>query len=177
MPYKKGGGDHLQYYDEADGQYDEETRNRINESDMKALSMVHYFGYPYDELIFHWPVYGLHDDAYCVLFVEYARKSIHGAEIDAGKCDYLLTYNEKSDKSEFLKALGYEPANIGELRSDILCNTYLNALTYGHYLKKCFRCVAETYLNGKCVTTVWELRRDFTIRFITLIPGGDKRWK
>lgn len=142
-----------------------------------ADPMAHYFGYPYDKLNFHWPVYGLRDDAYCTLFVEHARKSIHRTEMDIRKCDYLLAYNEKSDISEFLKNLGYEPANIDKLRSHILCNTYLNILTYSHYLMKCFRCVAQTNLNGKCVTTVWELRNDFTIRFITLIPGGDKRWK
>lgn len=176
MPYKKGGGDRLQYYDEADGQYDEEAKKRMNEADMKALSKVHYFGYPCDELIFHWPVYGLHDSAYCALFVEYARKSIHGAEMDIQKCDYLLTPNEGSDKSKFLKALGYDLSDPGKLRSDILCNTYLKTLTFSSSLKKCFRCIAQTSLDGKLVTTVWELRKDFTLRFLTLIPGGDKRW-
>ena len=177
MPYKKGGGNHLQYYDEADGQYDEETRRRMNEADMRALSKVHYFGYPYDELIFHWPVYGLHDSAYCELFVEYARKGIHGAEMDIRKCDYLLKYDEKDDKSAFLSALGYGLTEPSRLRSDILCHTDLRTLTYSRYTKGCLRCVAKTDLHGKFVTTVWELKKDFTLRLITLIPGGDKKWK
>ena len=176
MPYKKGGGDRLQYYDEADGQYDEDTKKRMNEADMKALSTVHYFGHPYDELIFHWPVYGLHESAYCALFVEYARKSIHGAEMDIRKCDYLLTFRKGSDKSKFLEALGYSLSAPGKLRTDILCNTNWRTLTFSSYLKQCLRCIAQTNLNGKLVTTVWELRKDFTLRFLTLIPGGDKKW-
>ena len=43
MPYKNGGGNHLQYYDESNGQYDDQTKAKINEEDKRALTMVHYF--------------------------------------------------------------------------------------------------------------------------------------
>ena len=112
----------------------------------------------------------------CALFVEYARKSIHGAEMDIRKCDYLLTFSKDSDKSKFLETLGYSLSAPGKLRTDILCNTNWQTLTFSSYLKQCFRCIAQTNLNGKLVTTVWELRKDFTLRFLTLIPGGDKKW-
>lgn len=178
MPLKKGGGNHLQFYDEADGQYDdEEERARINEEDKKALSLVHYFGLPFNELVFHFPTFGLHDDEYCGLFVQYAKGSIKRFEIDERKIDYLLSFNFGRDKSLFLTRLGYNANTARELCSDIYCNTDVQSLTFSGFRNNCLKCVAKTVLKGKLVTTVWELKKDFKLRLITLIPGGDKRWK
>ena len=177
MPYKMGGGNHLQYYDINDGQYDNQSKKRINEEDKKALAMVYYFGLPYDDLIFHWPLFGAHDDEYCDLFVKYARQYVHDFEMDINKALYLLSYQVNHDKSKFLKTIGYDASNLETLRKDICHCTDVSSLTFSRITKDCLKCSAKTILKGKLVTSVWELKPDFTIRFITLIPGGDKKWK
>ena len=177
MAYKKGGGNKLQLYDESTGQYDEETKARINEEDKKALVLVHYFGVPYNELSFHFPIYGLHDDEYCDIFVKYARKVIKRFDIDNDKMIYLLKYHSANDKSEFLNKIGYSSDNPDELCSDIYCHTDVQTLTFTRYKKGYLGCIAKTTLKGKVVTSVWSLEKNFHIRFITIIPGGDKRWK
>ena len=177
MPYKKGGGNHLQYYDETDGEYDEETKKKINDADKKALTMVHYFDYPFNELTFHWPIQKLHDQEYLEMFVKQASKSVKTAMVAIEKCGYLLKFDAKKDKSKFLLELGYAANDASKLRNDILCGTDLRTLSFSRYTSDCLSCIAKTTLNNKIVTTVWELKRDFTIRLITLIPGGDKQWK
>lgn len=177
MPLKRGGGNHLQFYDEADGQYSDEEIARMNEEDKKALALIHYFELPFNELVFHFPVFGLHDDEYCRLFIRYARKVIKDFKIDERKIGYLLSFNKKGDKSAFLADLGYGDANARELLSDIYCCTEVQSLTFAKLTNHCLKCIAKTVLKGKLVTSVWELQKDFTIRFITLIPGGDKTWK
>lgn len=44
-------------------------------------------------------------------------------------------------------------------------------------MKDSLKCMAKTTLKGKLVTSVWELKQDFSVRFITLIPRDDKKWK
>ena len=177
MPYKIGGGEHLQYYDENDGKYDDQAKKRLNDEDKKALTLVHYFGLSYSYLVFHWPLYNVHDNEYCDIFVKYVRKYIKEYEMDINKAFYLLTYQTGHDKSEFLKKLGYDVNDPEKLKNDICCYTDASTLTFSRLTKDCFRCIAKTILMGKIVTSIWELKRNFKIRFITLIPGGDKKWK
>lgn len=177
MNYKKGGGNHLQPYDEKTGQYDDETKAKINEEEKKSLILFHYFGLPYNDLDFRFPVFNLHDDEYCDIFVKYSRKVIKYFDIDDRKGVHFLQYKIKDDKSLFLKKLGYSLENYHELISDIYCNTNVNSLTFSKFDKQCLKCIAKTILRGKIVTSVWELKSNFHIRLITIIPGGDKRWK
>lgn len=177
MPYKTGGGNHLQYYDVNDGQYDDQSKKRMNEEDKKALVMVHYFGLPYDDLIFHWPLFNVHDDEYCDVFVKYVRLYINDFEMDISKANYLLTYQADHDKSEFLKKIGYDQSGLDNLCEDICHCTDVTSLTFSRITKDCLKCMAKTTLKGKLVTSVWELKPNFSVRFITLIPGGDKKWK
>ncbi len=139
--------------------------------------MVYYFGLSDDSLIFHWPLPKVHDSEYCQMFVRYARSQTRGKEMDIRKCDYLLTYSKNRDKSEFLKKIGYEKSNPEKLKLDILYGTDFKTLSFSRYDQGCLSCVAKTTLKGKIVTTTWELMRNLKVRFITLIPGGDKRWK
>ena len=177
MPYKKGGGNKLQFYDDADGQYDDETRAKLNEDDKKALVLVHYFGISYNESPFHFPTYGIHDEEYCDIFVKYSRNLVKNLSIDKNKALYLLSRNTANDKSAFLVSIGYSLNNQDELISDICYHTDLHSLIFARHKKGYLGCVAKTVLNGRVVTTVWSLERDLSLRFITLIPGGDKRWK
>lgn len=177
MPYKKGGGNLPQLYDIETGQYDDETKTKINENDKKSLVLVHYFGIHYNELDFHFPAYGLHDDEYCDIFVKYCRRIIRNFDVDINKCVYFLRPTVKNDKSKFLVSLGYSISNPENLLSDIYCNTYVDTLTFSSFNKGYLRCIAKTILKGKIVTSVWELKTNFHIRLITIIPGGDKKWK
>ena len=174
MPFKIGGGNHLQPYDDATGQYDEEEKARINEEEKQALVLSHYFKLPLNDLVFHFPIYGLHDEEYCDLFVKQARETIKSLDVADEKMLYLLTHVKDRDKSSFLNQLGYTSLRPDELKSDIVCNTDLTTLSFSRFTPMWFKCVAKTTLRGKIVTTVWELRNDFTPRLITIIPGGDK---
>ncbi len=177
MPYKLGGGNHLQYYDEIDGQYGDERKKSQCEDDMTSLTMVYCFGLDNENLVFHWPKLGVHDDEYCSLFVQYSKQRISGMDVDIRKCAYLMKYDAGRDKSRFLSELGYDSLSLESLRNDIISNTDLQILNFSRLISTCLKCVAKTELHGKIVTTVWELKKDYKIRLITLIPGDDKKWK
>jgi len=177
MPYKKGGGNHLQYYDQKDGEYDDATLEEINKKDKENITMVYYFGLKYGDLTFHWPTVKVHDDEYCSIFVRYAREQISNYDISNQKINYLLKFDKNKDKSKFLESLGYNHDNENDLIKDIYNYTDELSLTYSSYDNGCLKCIAKTNLRGKIVTTVWELQKGFVLRLITLIPGGDKIWK
>ena len=126
---------------------------------------------------FHFPTPGIHDDEYCDIFVKYCRKNIDSIVINEKKAMYLLMQRAKDDKSSFLNNLGYDVNSSDKLLLDIYNNTQINSLTFSRNEKMCLKCVAKTILNGKIVTSVWKLKNSLEIRFITLIPGGEKRWK
>ena len=175
MPYKPGGGNHLQFYDESTGEYDSEGVAQLNESDKEALVLTYYFGL--SDFVFHWPTYGIHDAEYCDVFVKYSRGKIRDLEIDERKAIYLLATSKINDKSRFLKSLGYSSSEPRQLVNDIYQNTALRTLIYSRLDKNCFSCKALTVLKGKKLASIWELKKDFTLRLITLIPGGDKIWR
>lgn len=177
MSYKTGGGDHLQPYSEKNGQYKSNDKANQNEKDTKNLVLVHYFGFSKEDLPFCFPKYGIHDADYCDIFIKYSREHIKGILIDERKAVYLLTYKTKDDKSLFLNNLGYSENEKEKLLDDIQNNTKIGTLTFSRFEEKCLKCKAETILKGNIVTSVWELKENLEIRFITLIPGGEKRWK
>lgn len=178
MSYKIGGGDHLQPYSAKNGQYEEaQEKAGQNENDTKNLVLVHYFGFSKEDLPFCFPTYGVHDVDYCDIFVKYSRARIKGVLIDERKAVYLLTYKEKDDKSLFLNKLGYNENEKDKLLDDIRDNTDIKTLTFSRFEEKCLKCEAKTILKGNIVTSIWELKENLEIRFITLIPGGEKRWK
>lgn len=176
MFYKVGGGDHLQQYNADNGQYSNEDKTKFNEGDKENLVLVHYYGFSIEKFPFHFPMCGIHDNEYCDIFVKYSRQHIKKVVIDERKAFYLLGHREKDDKSLFLEKIGYGLDNTGELLNDIIHNTEIQSLTFSRMEAKCLKCEARTTLKGKIVTTIWELKANFEIRFITMIPGGDKRW-
>ncbi len=177
MSYKTGGGNRLQPYSENNGRYESEEKASQNENDTKNLVLVHYYGFPKENLPFAFPTYGVHDSDYCDIFVKYSRERVKGILIDERKAIYLLTYKTKDDKSLFLNKLGYSEKEKEKLLDDIRDNTEIKTLTFSRLEEKCLKCEAETILKGNIVTSIWELKENLEIRFITLIPGGEKRWK
>ncbi len=73
--------------------------------------------------------------------------------------------------------LGYSEKEKEKLLDDIEGNTVIKTLTFSRLEEKCLKCEAKTILKGNIVTSIWELKENLEIRFITLIPGGEKRWK
>lgn len=176
MPYKPGGGEHLQYYDEKNGEYSEKRAKASAEKDKENLVLYYWYGMEYPNLTFHFPKFGVHDEEYCQTFVYFYRKNIKGKTIDAAKLKYLLTPDPKKDKSKFLTGLSYSLTNLDSFKNDIINGTEWATLCFGKLTSFGITAKCKTVLKGKVVTTIWELNQDFNVRLITLIPGGDKTW-
>ena len=179
MNLKLGGGDHLQTYDSNDGQYKKASLLDLREKDMKNLVLIYVFGMDDFDLQIHFPDYRIHEIDYCEMFVKYIRKYIRSENIliEPSKIKYLFTKQIGRDKSDFLKKLGYLEENEQELMDDIKSNTDFSTLTFKTINQYTFNAEAKTMLKNYVVTTAWQIQRDGYIRLITLIPGGDKKWK
>ncbi len=179
MEFKLGGGRHLQPCDPENGQYTDEDLVKIKEKDMKNLVLIQIFGLDYDHLSIHFPDYKIHDSKYCKLFVEYISQYIKNVDvvIEERKMDYLLKTADADDKSRFLLSLGYDSTDVRRLISDIRLGTDFAVSKFRNINEFTFNIMSKTTLKGKIVTTGWQISKDGTVRFITLIPGGDKIWK
>lgn len=62
------------------------------------------------------------------------------------------------------------------LKNDIIKGTEWDTLIYNKLRRFGLMAECKTTLKGKVVTTAWKLEKDLSIRLITLIPGGDKKW-
>ena len=179
MKYKIGGGSHLQLYDPSDGQYVEENYKSLNKADIENIVMLYVFGLDYDHLKIHFPDPKIHDEEYCKLFTKYIRDFISNVDviIDPPKMNYLLSEQKGRDKSKFLLNIGYSPNNPGELSDDIRWNTEFKTTQFKLLNDFTYNVMAKTKLKGYIVTTGWQINKDGSVRFLTLVPGGDKQWK
>jgi len=176
MPYKRGGGNLLQLYDEKNGQYtDEEKQNMITKDE---IGLTTYEVLKEDSIFpFHFPLEGIHSKDYNKRFLEVVKSDLENIVADPRKFDYLLSFQEGHDKSKFLFQIGYSRNDGKRLFDDIVKNTDINSLQYVEYRNKAFKCIAKTTLNGKLIATVWKLESNLNLRLVTIIPGGDKIWK
>lgn len=178
MPLKTGGGNHLQKYNQNDGQYISSNKAELCEKDKENLVLLHYFGVDSPNMTYHFPILGVHDEEYYSLFLRHIKYSnmLRASNIDINKCRWLLTYHENNDKSLFLAKIGYDFGDIEKLKSDIINFTDFNSLRLPVLTMYGLKCIAKTILNGYIVSTVWQIEDDLSIRLITLLPGGDKKW-
>jgi len=139
--------------------------------------MIYYFGLQDESLSFHWPNENVHNKEYFDLFVKYSKQFIESSDIALSKCNYILTFFENNDKSNFLNELGYYKINMKDLAKDIRYGTDYSTLKFSRVRKNHILCEAKTILKKYIVTSVWELQKNFSVRFVTLLPGGDKKWK
>lgn len=174
MGHKIGGGDHLQYYDENDGQYADEDKAKILEKDKENLVLYHLFDMHYEHIVFHFPVYGIHDKEYCEMFVSAFRNRIKKMSFDIRKAEYLLTPRDKDDKSKFLGMAGYSMNDKEKLIEDIKNATHISQLEYLDITKYALKCKQTIEVNGRQALIVWKLTKDLEINFVTLIPYGGK---
>jgi len=179
MEFKLGGGRHMQPYDPENGQYTDEDALIIGEKDMENLVLVYLFGMDYDHLVFHFPNYKIHNEDYCEMFVKYIRRFIKNEDaiVETRKIEYLLSVHYQRDKSSFLNKIGYNRDNVEQLIEDIRWNTDFQTATFKTINNFTFNFKAKTTINNYVVTTAWQLSKNGDIRLITLIPGGDKKWK
>lgn len=183
MDYKIGGGSRLQPYDEDNGQYTDKELAEIAKKDMENIVMVVLFGLNYEHLKFHFPRKGIHSIEYCDYFVQYVKKNhLYGKPFmdDAKLANYLFKYRNADDKSKFMiEVLGFANDERGWALAK---SSILSGLDYGtmefsplHWVD-CLKVTINTTIfdyNG-CkhnLVTVWEMQKDFNLRFITLIPG------
>ena len=179
MEFKLGGGRHMQPYDSENGQYTVEGASGLGGKDMENLVLVYLFGMDYDHLKFHFPNFKIHDEDYCEMFVKYIRRYIKNEDaiVETRKIEYLLSVHYQSDKSSFLNKIGYNHDNAEQLIEDIRWNTDFQTSTFKTINNFTFNFEAKTIINNYVVTTAWQLSKNGDVRLITLIPGGDKKWK
>jgi len=172
MPYKKGGGEKQQLYDKNNGEY---IRNPICEEDEENLIMIKLFGIDTKKDI-SYPIVGIHDKDYCELVVKYCLQ-IKQIYISNDKItNYLLIPELSKDKSKILNLIGYDITNWEELLNQIIVGTDFKKKKLKDFNDKKFTINAETKIWDKIYnryyfcTTAWFIEKDFSLRFITLIP-------
>ena len=176
MPLKRGGGNHMQLYDSRNGEYTDQEKQYMRSYDNNAMSSYEWCRQKTLRK-FHFPVEGVHEKEYCDRFIRAIAADINEPKYVYDKMNYLLTYREKDDKSKFLKSLGYSEYRPYELFHDICSNTKLSSLKFSHFGASKFIMEGETILKGKIVKTVWKLEKNLDIYFVTLVPGGHKKWE
>jgi len=176
MPLKPGGGNHMQLYDSQNGEYTEEEKDRMKSYDSFALWSYELNGNN-NKFKFHFPIQGVHENEYCYDFIRLIKNSIHEPIFIEEKMKYLLTFRTKDDKSKFILSLSYSVNKPYELFKDICKNTIRDSIEFSRFSYGKIIVTAKTYLKGKLVKTIWRLEQNLDIYFVTLIPGGDKKWK
>lgn len=175
MPYKPGGGNHMQLYDKRNGEYTDQEKRDMAAKDDIGLELFFAYG-EFSSRKFHFPLEGVHSDKYCKNFLEAVKGDIKKFNYSELKMDYLLSYQAEHDKSYFLQRIGYNKNYQHELYRDICKGTDISSLKFIQHSNDCFKCSAKTRLKGYLVKTIWGLNKDLSLRLITLIPGGDKIW-
>lgn len=170
--YKKGGGDKDQLYDKENGQY---MRNEQCEKDEENLVLTKIFGINTHKPIVY-PTVNVHDNDYCELIIRYCL-NLKRPYLDENKIvKYLLIKKEKDDKSNFLNILGYNKNNWQELYKQLLDGTSFDKRKLSNFNEYQLTFETKTIIydyvkNRKInITSIWNVEKDFTIRFITIIP-------
>lgn len=182
MKLKPGGANKLQEYDEESGEYidmDKLSQDEINtlcEKDKENLVMQYYFGLSNIGNPIRFPIKEIHDKDYCEIYISYIKNKIKDYIVPQPKVKYLLTFSSKSDKSSFLKSIGYDKEDsIKDLMIDIVSNTNIKTLKFErYYVDSKLGCSATTILNNYKVKTIWAIDKNHKAHLITLIPGGKK---
>lgn len=178
MPTKPGGGNLPQEYDPDNGQYTDEAKASMLKQDLRALDRLKHSSIIIRGYEPHFPTHGIHNDEYNKKFVELYRHEFKNPSIAKGKIGYLFKYNEKGDKSSKLTEWGYSSYWPEYLEKDIMKNTDFKTVKYdrmsiskdgkhGYLIVK-----AITWLNNHRTTTCWEVHKDYTLTFTTLVPNG-----
>lgn len=172
MPYKIGGGNVQELYNENNGQY---CRNPKCEEDEKHLIFSKLFGIDANIPI-QFPMFGIHDEDYCKLFITYCLNTKYPFIAKEKVTKYLLSFKEKNDKSSFFKKLGYTIDNSDELYNQIICGTSFKNKKLKRFDQLVLSFNTETRILNKnsgkyyFCTSSWAIEKDYTVRFITLIP-------
>ena len=180
MKLKPGGANKLQEYDEETGEYidiDKLSKDEINalcEKDKENLVMQYYFGLVDICSPIRFPTKEIHDQEYCEIYISYIKNRLKDCIVPQPKIKYLLTFSVVSDKSKFLKRIGYNTENsIRDLMSDITLNTNFKTLKFVRYYPDGkLGCTATTILNNYKVNTIWAIDKNNKAQLVTLIPGG-----
>lgn len=181
MPEKIGGGKHLQPYDKDTGQYTKEEIGKIVECDDFNLFRVMVMGNDDDYIKFHFPIDGIHSKEYCQRFIDYIKsfKLYNELCIDDSKLkNHLFKQKEFDDKSNYMiNILGFRNDEKGwRLARDTIIGSVdddtmqFSRFSKGSCIITMLADIQDIDGNKRCIKTVWELKRDFGLRFITLRP-------
>lgn len=177
---KIGGGGHLQYYDLENGQYCDEDYSKLNDNDLKSITLNLYYDLKQYN-IFHFPTKPIHGNDYADIFIQFVRinKLYESSYIDDNKIqNYLFEKNEKNDKSKIIiEILGYPNNAYGwrKFRDDILKGTDFSKMKFDPDFEIVVKIITITKIknyigNNISFYTIWELTPELNLRFITLIP-------
>lgn len=175
--YKKGGGGKEQLYSEENGEY---IRNPQCELDEENIVMSKVFGLK-DYGPIAYPDPNVHDMDYCELFMAYCLDFRYPLLDDKKITGYLLLFHEVDDKLKFLNALGYSMDNWRKFGEKLLKGTSFKSKIVTRFNQYGINFKTETILfdlinlKNVSVTTVWHIEKDFSVRFVTLIPEEFKK--
>lgn len=188
MKYKIGGGGRLQPYDEEDGQYTDTGLEMQGNVELDTLIDVCEYPPTSDtDKTISFPDKDKHSLSYYKKFVEYVgRYRLYGeASIDDKKIGgYLFKKKDDRDKSKLMmEILKFSNNQEGwdKVKKEILEGTDFHMIRYDRdVINKYVTVEANTTIHstdGKIyqVKTIWELHKDLTLAFVTLLPGGKKK--
>lgn len=147
MPFKIGGRDKLQQYDPENGEYTDEEKAHFLEAEMINIMGRYQFGLK-NTYLPRFPIYGFHSNEYCHLYVRHVITETERI-LDANKIkNYLLIFEEKSDKSIFFNNLGYYQKDWEEIYYQIMNNTHLSKMNFTRLTKHGLFLKAETKIKS-----------------------------
>ena len=156
MKYKPGGGKKPEPYDPNTGQYT--SKSKIQENELKSVFTKSFLDLKNKD----YPIYGVHGEAYCILYVNDVVKGVEINISDNKISDYLLRPLEKDDKSHFFELHGYK-------RSDSKKVKYNKITDKGLFVEMPTK--IYSYKEGKyiTITTIWKYDKTTkTLQFITV---------
>lgn len=177
---KIGGGGHLQYYDLSNGQYCDDDFEKLNDNDLKNITLYYYYNLKQYN-IFHYPINPIHGNDYANLFIQFIKyyKLYEKPYIEKDKINkYIFVKQIKNDKSKFvIEVLGYKNDLSGwkEFEEDLIKGTDFTKMKYDPPLEHVLKVITITTIKNKedkkiKFYTIWELTPNLNLRFITILP-------
>lgn len=173
MPYKTGGGGMPELYDPDNGQYTDEQKSKLLDTELSNIVLRYIFGLS-GTFEPRYPIYGFHSDEYCELYVRFRicknQKYINYDKID----NYLLKPLLKNDKSLFFKLHGYDISRRNELYKQLILNTDMTKMKFDHLNEFGILVNVPTQLysykekKNILIYTVWIYKKDEWFHFVTV---------